>query len=125
MTDDESPRRRSGPDRLWTDPREEDEHTQWLAAKTPIAGVRPPLREPEAPPPPERRLWPLVAVGVLLAVILFTGGVLGASLLRDDGGSASTAALPAAPGGVAPDARSRIAHRPGEIRCDPRPASPS
>jgi putative serine protease PepD len=107
MNDDESPRRRSGPERLWTDPREEDEHTQWLAPKTPIAGARPPLREPEPPPQPEPRIWPLVAVGVLLAVILFTGGVLGAKLLRGDDNSGSTAALPAAPGAVAPDARSR------------------
>src|SRR5918998_1082726 len=108
MTDDEPPRRRSGPDRLWTDPREEDEHTQWLAPKTAVNAVRPPLRGPEPPPPPpERPLWPLVAVGVLIAVILFGGGVLGASLLRGDDISGSTAALPAAPGAVAPDARSR------------------
>jgi putative serine protease PepD len=107
MTDDESPRRRSGPDRLWTDPREEDEHTQWLAPKTAVTAVHPPLREPEPPPPPERPLWPLVAVGVLIAVILFGGGVLGASLLRDDNASGGAAALPAAPGAVAPDARSR------------------
>src|SRR5918998_297919 len=108
MTDDEPPRRRSGPDRLWTDPREEDEHTQWLAPKTAVNAVRPPLRGPEPPPPPpERPLWPLVAVGVLIAAILFGGGVLGASLLRGDDISGSTAALPAAPGAVAPDARSR------------------
>ncbi|HWI06882.1 MAG TPA: trypsin-like peptidase domain-containing protein [Solirubrobacteraceae bacterium] len=108
MTDDEPPRRRSAPQRLWTDPREEDEHTQWLAPKTAISAERPPLREPEPPPPPpDRRLWPLVAVGALIAAIVFGTGVLGASLLRDDDGSGSTAALPAAPGAVAPDARSR------------------
>jgi len=107
MTDDESPRRRSGPDRLWTDPREEDEHTRWLAPKTAITAVHPRLREPEPPPPPERRVWPFVAAGLLIAVILFGGGVLGASLLRDDDASGGTAALPAAPGAVAPDARSR------------------
>ncbi len=108
MTDDEPPRRRSGPDRLWTDPREEDEHTQWLAPKTSVTAVHPPLREPEPPPPPpERRLWPLVAIGVLIAVVLFGGGVLGASLLRDDDISGSPVALPAAPGAVAPDAEAR------------------
>ena len=107
MTDDESPRRRSGPDRLWTDPREEDEHTQWLAPKTAITAVHPPLGEPEPPPEPERRIWPFVAIGLLIAVILFGTGVLGASLLRDDDSSGSTAALPAVPGGVAPDSRSR------------------
>ena len=108
MTDDESPRRRSGPDRLWTDPREEDEHTQWLAPKTAITAVRRPLRQPEpSPSPPERRILPFVVIGVLIAFILFGGGVLGASLLRDDETSGGTAALPAAPGAVAPDARSR------------------
>ena len=104
---DEPPRRRSGPDRLWTDPREEDEHTQWLAPKRAIRPVDPPLREPEPAPEPERRLWPLVATGVLIAVVLVAGGILGAKVLRDDGEAGSVAALPAAPGAVAPDARSR------------------
>lgn len=108
MTDDEPPRRRSGPDRLWTDPREEDEHTQWLAPKTTVTAVHRPLREPPPPPPSERRIWPLVAIGALVAFVLFGGGILGASLLRDDEtSSGSTAALPAAPGGVAPDAESK------------------
>jgi putative serine protease PepD len=107
MNDDESPRRRSGPDRLWTDPREEDEHTRWLAPKTAVTAVHPPLRSEPEPAPPERRVWPLVVIGMLIAFILFGGGVLGASLLRDDPGAGSAAALPAAPGAVAPDARSR------------------
>ncbi|HVF77085.1 MAG TPA: trypsin-like peptidase domain-containing protein [Solirubrobacteraceae bacterium] len=107
MHDDESPRRRSGPDRLWTDPREEDEHTRWLAPKIAATAVHPPLRPEPEPLPPERRVWPLVVIGILIAFILFGGGVLGASLLRDDSGAGSTAALPAAPGAVAPDARSR------------------
>jgi putative serine protease PepD len=108
MTDDESPRRRPGPDRLWTDPREEDEHTQWLAPKTAFRPTHP-LDEPDAiePPAPQRPLLPLVLLGVLIAVVLFGGGVLGASLLRDDGAGQGLAALPAAPGAVAPDARSR------------------
>jgi len=108
MTDEEPPRRRSGPDRLWTDPREEDEHTQWLAPKTAPTAVRPPLRESEPPPaPPERQTWQFVLIGLLVAFILFGGGVLGASLLRDDADLGGPAALPAAPGAVAPDARSR------------------
>ena len=104
MRDDETPGRRSGSGRLWTDPREEDEHTQWLAPKT----ATQPLGEPEQPPPadPERRLWPLVALGALIAVLLFGAGILGASLLRGDS-SDGVAALPAAPGAAAPDARSR------------------
>jgi putative serine protease PepD len=107
MTDDESPGRRSGSGRLWTDPREEDEHTQWLAPKTAVMASQP-LGEPEDPAPadPDRRLWPLVALGTLIAVVLFGAGILGASLLRGDS-SDGVAALPAAPGAAAPDARSR------------------
>src|SRR5918998_1447369 len=107
MTDEEPPRRRSGPERLWTDPREEDEHTRWLAPKTapPAAHAR---RRPEPPPPPpDRALWPQVAIGLLIAVVLFGSGILGARVLRDDDNSGGIAALPAAPGAVAPDARSR------------------
>jgi len=108
MTDEEPPRRRSGPDRLWTDPREEDEHTRWLAPKTAQTAAHPPLQTPDPPPPPpDRRLWPQVAIGLLIAVVLFGGGILGARLLRDDDDFGSVAALPAAPGAVAPDARSR------------------
>ena len=106
MTEDESPRRR-GPDRLWTDPREEEEHTRWLAPKTPVMPVAP-LRQPEPPPPPERPTWQFVVIGLLIAFVLFGGGILGASLLRgDEADSGATAALPAAPGAVAPDVRSR------------------
>jgi putative serine protease PepD len=108
MTDDETPGRRSGPGRLWTDPREEDEHTQWLASKTAVPASQP-LGEPEEPGPaaPERRLWPLAALGALIAVMLFGAGILGASLLRGDDSSSGVAALPAAPGAAAPDARAR------------------
>ncbi|MFP5364864.1 MAG: S1C family serine protease [Thermoleophilia bacterium] len=106
MTDEQPPRRRSGPDRLWTDPREEDEHTRWLAPRTAVP-TAPPPRDPEPPAPPERQTWQFVVIGVLIAFILFGGGVLGANLLRDDDTPAGTAALPAAPGAVAPDARSR------------------
>ena len=109
MNDDDTPARSSGSGRLWTDPREEDEHTQWLAPRT---AVQPPPdfdREPREPPARPRRLWPLVGLGVLLACVLFSVGILGAKLLLDDDSSSSgsLAALPAAPGGVAPDARSR------------------
>jgi putative serine protease PepD len=108
VTDDESPRRGPAPGRLWTDPREEDEHTRWLAPKTVVMGAQP-LRgpEPEPEPPAPQRLWPLVALGTLIAFVLFGAGVLGAGLLRGDDSSSDLAALPAAPGAVAPDARSR------------------
>ncbi|MGH2941598.1 MAG: hypothetical protein ACRDLN_02320, partial [Solirubrobacteraceae bacterium] len=81
MTDDSSPRRGPGPGRLWTDPREEDEHTQWLAPKTVVMEAQP-LRAPEPEPPaPARPLWPLVALGTLIALVLFGAGLLGAGLL--------------------------------------------
>ena len=93
-----------GSGRLWTDPREEEEHQHWLAQKTAVTAAQPPP-EP-APAARERRLWPLVTLGTLIAFVLFGAGILGASLLRDDD-TRDQAALPAAPGAVAPDARSR------------------
>ncbi len=110
MTDDETPGQTPGSGRLWTDPREEDEHTQWLAPRT---QVQPPPdfgHDPSAAdrPAPQRRLAPLVAIGVLLACVLFGAGILGAKILLDAGDSSgSAAALPAAPGAAAPDARAR------------------
>ncbi len=110
MTDDRSPEQNPGSGRLWTQPREEDEHTQWLAPRTEVQPAFDFDREPpttdDAPP---RRLWPLVLLGVLIAGLLFAGSaLLGKSLFsRDDISSGSTAALPASPGGVAPDVRAR------------------
>ena len=105
MTDDETPGPPPGSGRLWTEPREEDEHTQWLAPRTPIQP--PPDFEPAPPAPsghePQRRLAPLVMLGVLLACLLFGAGVFGAKvLLHDATTAAKTAALPAAPGAAAP-----------------------
>jgi putative serine protease PepD len=110
MSDEDSPGRRAGSGRLWTDPREEEEHTQWLAPKTAPAAARPldgPEDEELPPGGPERPLWPLVLLGTLIAIVLFGIGILGASLLRGDDSSGTVAALPAAPGAAAPDARSR------------------
>jgi putative serine protease PepD len=109
MKDDE-PRRGSGSERLWTSPREESEHTQWLAPKTVVMDKAPPPREPERPTA-EQRLWPLVGLGTLIAVVLVGVGILVASLLRGDDSSAALAPLPAAPGAVAPDVRSRTVRR--------------
>ncbi len=110
MNDDETPGQSSGSGRLWTDPREEDEHTQWLSPRTLVQPL--PEFPPEPPEPaqraPQRRLGPLMVLGALLACMLFGAGILGAKvLLDDDASSGSPAALPAAPGAVAPDARSR------------------
>jgi putative serine protease PepD len=106
---DGSDRGRNDSGRLWTDPRDEQEHTHWLAPRT---EVQPPPAEHEDVPatdePPARPAWPLVALGTLVAFVLFGAGVLGASLLRGDGDvSSNLAALPAAPGAAAPDARAR------------------
>jgi len=110
MTDDQSPESNPGSGRLWTQPREEDEHTQWLAPRT---EVPPPFAFDGEPPTtddaPPRRLWPLVLLAAIIACLLFAGSaMLGSSLLdRHKNSSGSTAALPASPGGVAPDARAR------------------
>ena len=108
MHDDETPGQNPGSGRLWTDPREEDEHTEWLAPRT---AVQPPA-EFDPPEPaeraPQRRLAPLMVLGALLACLLFGAGILGAKILLDDDlSSNSAAALPAAPGAAAPDARAR------------------
>ncbi|MDQ3722526.1 MAG: hypothetical protein M3376_05545, partial [Actinomycetota bacterium] len=89
MTDDHSPGQNPGSGRLWTEPREEDEHTQWLAPRT---EVQPPpefAHEPGDGRGPQRRVWPLVALGALIACLLFGAGVFGAGLLFDDDGSSS------------------------------------
>jgi putative serine protease PepD len=106
MTDEHPSGRPPGAGRLWTEPREGEEHTQWLA--TPSVRPQPAQPEPDPPAgPPGRPVWQLVAIGVMLAFVLVGAGVLGASLLHDESSSSSNAALPAAPGSVTPDARSR------------------
>jgi putative serine protease PepD len=108
VTDDDSPARGSGSGRLWTDPREEEEHAQWLAPKTvPMAAEPRPEPDPEPPAPEPRPLWLLVALGTLVAFVLFGAGFLGSTLLRGGDSGSDLAALPAAPGAVAPDARAR------------------
>jgi putative serine protease PepD len=109
VTDDESPDRGPGSGRLWTDPRAEEEHTRWLEPKTvPMAAQPPPQPNHETPAAGQRPLWQLVGLGTLIALVLFCAGFFGSSLLHggDDSGS-GLAALPAAPGAVAPDARTR------------------
>jgi putative serine protease PepD len=104
---DGSDRGRNDSGRLWTDPRDEQEHTHWLQART---EVRPPQAEHEDVPagePPARPVWQLVVLGTLIAFVLFGAGVLGAALLRGGDSGSNLAALPAAPGAAAPDARAR------------------
>src|SRR4051794_182690 len=126
MTSDPSPGRRPGLGRLWTDPRETEEHTPWLEPKR--AAGPPPLPRsngygpngPHAPQGPgdhhddddderalqRRRLLLGIIVGTLLAAALFGAGVLGATLLADHEASQSSA-LPVVPG-AAPAAGSSV-----------------
>jgi len=110
MTEDPS---RPGSGRLWTDPREEEEHQPWLAPRRPIAATSPgPAREPDRDPRADRaalRRQRLLAIliGTILAAILVGAGILGASLLGGGDGSKQPAALPVVPGAAPADARSR------------------
>jgi putative serine protease PepD len=116
MTDDPSPCPGPAPGRLWTDPREAEEHTPWLESRRRIA----PQAAPPSPPPPRlgdhepdedpavyrrRRLLGFV-VGTAVAALLIGAGVLGASLLGSQDVS-RPASLPVIPGAAPADQRSR------------------
>jgi len=105
-----------GSGRLWTDPREGEEHTPWLAPRRRVVPRATPL-----PPPPardddhdqrsgsavlRRRRMLGIVIGTVLAALLIGAGVLGASLLRDDTPEPA-ASLPVIPGAAPADARSR------------------
>jgi putative serine protease PepD len=103
-----------GSGRLWTDPREAQEHTPWLEPRRRIA-PRAATTPPPPPPPDERepdegailrrrRMLGIVA-GTLAALLLIAVGVLGAGLLRDD--VSPSASLPVIPGAAPADQRSR------------------
>jgi putative serine protease PepD len=111
MTSDTSPGSGPGSDRLWTDPREAQEHTPWLEPRRRIVP-----RATLPPPPPDddpddrdalrrrRRLLGFV-VGTLIAALLVGAGVLGAGLLGGDASPSSS--LPVIPGAAPADQRSR------------------
>jgi putative serine protease PepD len=101
---DRSPR---GSGRLWTDPREEEEHTRWLAPRTEVQPPPPAEEHASARAPARGPVGRVVVLATLVAFVLFGAGFLGATLLRGGDSSGDLAALPAAPGKVAPDARSR------------------
>ena len=114
MTEDPSPGRRPELGRLWTDPRETEEHQPWLEPRRRSVASPPPLRPPEYHEPPDddgdlrRRRWLGILVGTAVAALLLGAGVLGASLLGgDEGSSGQPAALPVIPGAAPADARSR------------------
>jgi putative serine protease PepD len=112
MTEDPS---RPGSGRLWTDPREEEEHQPWLAPRRPIAAAttapdppREPERDPRADRAAVRRQRALaIQIGTIHAAILVGAGILGASLLGGSDDPARPAALPVVPGAAPADARSR------------------
>jgi putative serine protease PepD len=113
MTEDPS---RPGSGRLWTDPREEEEHQPWLAPRRPIAATTAPgpsaQREPDHDPGADRaalRRQRLLAVliGTILAAILVGAGILAASIFSGGNDSKQPAALPVVPGAAPADARSR------------------
>jgi putative serine protease PepD len=112
MSSDPSPGRRPGLGRLWTDPRETEEHTAWLEPKR-VSGPPPPPYRPDHEPDDEAERTALrrsrvlgVLVGTLVAALLVGAGVLGASLLGGDDAQ-QPAALPAVPGAAPADPRSR------------------
>ena len=116
MNDEPSPGSGPGSGRLWTDPREAEEHTPWLEPRRRVhrAPAPPPLRPSEnghrdPPDPPDlrrRRRTVGILVGTLLAALLIGAGVLGANLLRGDD-DLQPAALPASPGAAPADQRTR------------------
>src|SRR5215207_8228452 len=105
MNDEPSPGSGPGSGRLWTDPREAEEHTPWLEPRRRVhrAPAPPPLsdnghRDPDDDPDLRRRRRAVgILVGTLLAALLIGAGVLGANLLRGDD-DLQPAALPASPG---------------------------
>jgi len=108
MNPDSSHGRGPAPDRLWTDPCEEEETQQWLRRKPAVSTVLPPP-EGEPEPPPHRSPWPTVLLTSLVAVLLVAIGIVGGMLVGgDDSQRAATARpLPAVPGAAPADQRSK------------------
>jgi len=102
----------AGRGRLWTDPREAEEHQPWLQPKRRIGPPPPPLRQDDEPDDRETgggasgRIVS-VLIGIALAAVLVGAGVLGANLLFGDGEAGRPAALPVVPGAAPADQRSR------------------
>ncbi|HTN22620.1 MAG TPA: trypsin-like peptidase domain-containing protein [Solirubrobacteraceae bacterium] len=109
VTHDPSPDRETGSGRLWTDPREEDEHQHWLRPRTPPPVAPEPEDDgrhgPTAGELRARRLLPFM-LAALAAAMLLGAGVLGASILNSDQ-TASVAPLPVVKGAAPADQRSK------------------
>jgi|GEM_PF-205957 len=109
MTSDPPPGRRPDAGRLWTDPREAEEHQPWLAPGRPVGAPTPPPPRPgdDDRDPHRRRRSRGIVVACFVAVLLVAAGVLGASLLGGDDAPQPLASLPAVPGAASADQRSR------------------
>ena len=110
MTHDPSPDRETGSGRLWTDPREEDEHQHWLRPRVPPPAAPEPddggdRHEISAAERRARRLLPFM-LAALAAAMLLGAGVLGANILNKDQ-TASVAPLPVVKGAAPADQRSK------------------
>src|SRR4051794_12920348 len=109
MTPDPSDERETGSGRLWTDPREEEEHQHWLRQRTPPPAPAEPdedeTDQPSSAEPRARRLLPFM-LAALAAAVLFGGGVLAASTLSSDPVQ-QAAPLPVAKGPAPADQRAR------------------
>ncbi len=110
MTEDPS----AGRGRLWTDPREAEEHQPWLEPKRRIGPPPPPLRPADDEPDERERRAAVrrqravsVLIGTAIAALLVGAGVLGANLLSGDDARDRPAALPIVPGAAPADQRSR------------------
>ncbi len=97
-----------GSGRLWTDPRDEEEHQHWLRPRAPIAPPPEPEEDDDGSTRGElraRRMLPWM-LALLGAAVLFAGGVLAASLIGDDR-PAQPAALPVVNGAAPADQRAK------------------
>jgi putative serine protease PepD len=115
MTGDPSPADRPAAGRLWTDPREAEEHAAWLEPKRPIVPL-PSTPQPAAPGDDgaarraaiRRQRLVAVLIGTAIAALLVAAGVLGAKLFgASDSPNRQPAALPVVKGAAPADARSR------------------
>ena len=109
MTPDPSSDRDPGSGRLWTDPREEEEHQHWLRPRAPVAPAPPEPDEDDGGPSRgelrARRMLPYM-LALLGAAVLFAGGVLAASIIGTDG-PVQPAALPVVKGAAPADQRAK------------------
>ena len=95
--------------RLWTDPREADEHQHWLRQRTlPLPQPEPEeeVYEPRRGELRARRMLPWM-LAALAAAVLFGGGVLAASLLNGRDTVQQAAPLPVVKGAAPADSRAK------------------